>query len=162
MNKIILSALATAVLIVGVSATAACGGSSSDNGGSAKTATPAAGKTTASTPAAGKTTASTPAGNGENGGGNTLTLVAKNTLWDKNELKAKPGEVTIIVDNQDPGIVHNVHVYKGEDNTGEDMGMSDLEAGPSQQTLKLTLEAADYFYVCDAHPATMEGKLDVE
>lgn len=102
-------------------------------------------------------------GDGDGGGdGNVLQLVSRNTLFDKSELRATAGEITIEHDNQDGGILHNVHVYRGTDATGESVGMTELEAGPSQQTLTLTLEAGEYFYVCDAHPATMTGQLIVE
>lgn len=93
---------------------------------------------------------------------NDLKLIGRNTLFDKSKLRAKAGEITITEDNQDGGIVHNVHVYKGKDAKGESMGMTELEAGPVVQTLKLNLQAGQYFYVCDVHPATMSGTLTVE
>jgi plastocyanin len=101
---------------------------------------------------------------GDTGGdtGNRLKLVSKNTLFDKRELRAKAGATTIEHDHEDAGIVHNVHVYKGVDADGEDIGMTELEAGPVTQTLELTLDAGEYFYVCDSHPATMNGRLIVE
>ena len=111
---------------------------------------------------AGGATATQGAATPGSGDGTTLTLIAKNTLWDKSELKAKPGTVTFQMDNQDDGIPHNIHVYKGKDNTGQDMGMTELEAGPVKQTLTLELTAGEYFFVCDVHPATMAGKLEVE
>lgn len=125
-------------------------------------ATPAT--TSAATAAATKPAATATQGAATPGGGEetTLTLIAKDTLWDKTELKAKPGAVTIQVDNQDVGIPHNVHVYKGEDNTGQDLGMTELEAGPIKQALTLQLTAGEHFFVCDVHPATMEGKLEIE
>lgn len=103
-------------------------------------------------------------GNGDDGDGaaSEITLVAKNTLWDKTELEAKAGEITFTVDNQDGGILHNLHIYKGADASGEDVKMTELEAGPVTQTLTVTLEPGSYFFVCDVHPATMEGTLQVE
>lgn len=131
-----------------LTAASACGGGSDDSGDKEPTNTA-------------PTAAATQDGAGD-GEGNALTLVAKNTLWDKTKLGAKPGEVTIEVDNQDGGIVHNVHVYKGKDDTGEDIGMTEIEAGPVMQTFKFTAMAGEYFYVCDAHPATMAGTIEVE
>lgn len=103
-------------------------------------------------------------GDGDDGddAASEITLVGKNTLWDKTELEAKPGEITFTVDNQDGGIVHNIHIYTGTDNTGEDVGETELEAGPVTQTLTVTLEPGTYFFVCDAHPATMAGTIEVE
>jgi plastocyanin len=162
--------LGAAGLAIAASLAAACGGGGSDSSATKPAATTAA--TTAPTKAAAPTSAATSAataqptqasGNDQpSGDGTTLTLVAKNTLFDKSELKASPGAITIIEDNQDDGIPHNVHVYKGKDNKGQDMGMTQLEAGPIKQELKLTVEKGDYFYVCDVHPATMSGKLEVE
>lgn len=115
------------------------------------------------------TAASSPAATADDGssddgddGASTITLVAKNTLWDKTKLEAKVGEITFEVDNQDGGIVHNIHVYKGQDADGEDVGTTELEAGPIVQTLKLDLEPGEYFFVCDAHPATMAGTIEVD
>jgi plastocyanin len=92
----------------------------------------------------------------------TLTLIANNTLFDKSELTARRGTVTIQMDNQDEGIPHNIHVYKGKDNTGPDLGKTDIEAGRVKQTLTLELTAGEYFFVREVHAATMAGKLEVE
>jgi plastocyanin len=93
---------------------------------------------------------------------NVLHLVSKDILFDKQLLRASAGEITIEHDNQDPGIVHNVHVFEGSDMTGESMGLTELEPGLGQQTLTLELEPGEYYYVCDAHIATMSGTLIVE
>jgi len=153
MRRFIGLALGAAVLALIVAAAAGCGGDDDEgNGDGGATATPAARAT------------NTASGGDDNGGDEEgeLRLIAKNTLFDKSELRAEAGEVTIIDDNQDPGIVHNVHVFEGSDASGEDVGMTDLEAGPATQTLTLNLEAGEYFYQCDAHPATMFGTLIVE
>jgi plastocyanin len=42
------------------------------------------------------------------------------------------------------------------------MGKTEFVAGPVKQTLTLTLAAGEYFFVCDVHPPTMSGKLEVE
>jgi plastocyanin len=154
MRRFIALAIGVAVFSLILGAAAACGGGDDEESGNgdAATATP-------------RTTAAADNGDddgGDNGDEGELRLIAKNTLFDKSELRAEAGEVTIIDDNQDPGIVHNVHVFKGSDADGEDMGMTDLEAGPATQTLTLELEADEYFYQCDAHPATMFGTLIVE
>jgi len=91
----------------------------------------------------------------------TLQLVGLNTLFDETELTAPAGRIIIEFDNKDGGIVHNVHVFKGEDAEGEDIGATELEAGPIKQTLELNLEPGAYFYQCDAHIATMSGTLTV-
>lgn len=126
---------------------AACGGSSSPSAAPTQAATAA---TTAA--------ATTPAG----GGSGTITLIAKNTLFDKKELKAPAGSITFAIDNQDSGVVHNLQVFRGSDANGTSMGLTELVAGPVKQTLTLTLAAGTYFFQCDAHPATMAGKLVVQ
>jgi hypothetical protein len=110
-----------------------------------------------------KSSATAATDDGDDGGErpSAITLVAKDTLWDKTKLEAKAGEVTFTVDNQDGGIVHNLHIYTGTDNTGEDMGETELEAGPIKQTLKVTFEPGTSFFVCDSHPATMAGTIEV-
>lgn len=145
------------VIAIAAAASVACGGGS-DTKSPTAAASQAAPTTSATKPAA---TATQGAATPDSGEATTLTLIAKNTPFDKSELKAKPGTVTIEMDNQDDGIPHNLHVYKGKDNTGQDLGKTDLEAGPVKQTLTLELAAREYFFVCDVHPATMAGKLEV-
>jgi len=90
-----------------------------------------------------------------------LELIGLNTLFDKDELEAPAGTITIVFDNQDPGIVHNVSVFEGEEAEGDPIGLTELEVGPLVQELTLELDAGTYFYQCDAHPATMAGILTV-
>jgi plastocyanin len=94
--------------------------------------------------------------------GTTLTLSEKNNLFDKSALKAAPGDVTFVINNQDNGIPHNFHLHKGNDAAGQDVGNTQIEVGPGTQTLKLNLVAGSYYYNCDVHPATAFGKLEVK
>lgn len=156
MKRLTYLALAVAVLTLVAGAASACGGGddNGDDGGNGGA------PTTAASPSNGDN--GDDGDDGEQPADGELTLVARNTLWSTNELRAAPGEITINVDNQDAGIVHNLHVYKGSDANGESIDMTELEAGPVQQTLTFTAEEGEYFYVCDVHPATMEGTLTVE
>ncbi len=153
MNHVRATALLLMLGAALLTAASACGGGGDDGGSQEPTKLPA-------------TAGSSPAATADDGSSDdvasTITLIAKNTLFDKSELRAKAGEITITFDNQDGGIVHNLHVYKGQDATGEDVGATEFEAGPIVQTLKLDLEPGEYFYVCNAHPATQFGKLIVE
>jgi len=99
-----------------------------------------------------------PAGSSET----KLTLTVSDLHFDKAELKASPGKVTIEYDNKDAGVPHNLHVFKGRDATGASLGMTDIATGTTQQTLTLTLEKGDYYYQCDVHPTTTTGQLTVE
>lgn len=157
MNHVRATALLLMLGAALLTAASACGGGGDDGGSQEPTKLPA---TAGSSPAA--TADDGSSDDGDDDGASTITLIAKNTLFDKSELRAKAGEITITFDNQDGGIVHNLHVYKGQDATGEDVGATEFEAGPIVQTLKLDLEPGEYFYACNAHPATQFGKLIVE
>lgn len=120
--------------------------------------TPAAAARTASaTPSAAATAAATPAPGGE-----AITLAGIANEFDKEEIEAPAGRVVIEFDNKDGGVVHNLHVFKGDDADGDSVGETELEAGPITQTLTLELEPGDYFYQCDVHPNTMSGTLTVQ
>jgi plastocyanin len=153
------------VVTAGTVLGAACGGGGGKATPAATAATPAA-KTVAAAastkPAGTPTQAAAATASGDAGQGTTITIIAKDALFDKSELTAKTGDVTIIMDNQDPGVPHNLHVFKGTDSKGQDLGKTEIAAGPVKQTLKLTLAAGDYFLVCDVHPATAHAKLKVE
>lgn len=120
--------------------------------------TPAStGQAPVETPAPAETEApTTPSANGT-----VLQLVGVSNVFEPEELEAPAGTVTIEFDNRDGGVVHNVHVYLGEDARGEDIAATELETGPGTQTLTMDLEPGTYYYVCDAHPTTMSGILTV-
>lgn len=94
--------------------------------------------------------------------GTILELKGVSSTFDVTELSAPAGPIAIRFDNQDSGVIHNVAVYPGDDASEEPLGATELESGPIEQELKLTLESGDYFYQCDAHPTTMKGTLEVE
>lgn len=139
----------------------ACGTDTADNDPTPLTTqpiTPAAPRTVVASPTPEPT--ATPDPNATPSAGTTLTLVAENIAFDQDELTAPAGEITFVVDNRDNSVPHNVRIYKGKDIRGEDMGATDLKNGPSINEVTLTLEAGEYFFVCDAHP-NMKGKLTV-
>jgi plastocyanin len=84
-----------------------------------------------------------------------VTLVADGIRWDTDCLEAPPGDLTLVVDNQDDGVNHNVHLPDAPGSPA-----SDLEMGPSQQELDVTLDAGSYEFICDLHP-NMVGTLAV-
>jgi plastocyanin len=95
------------------------------------------------------------------GDGHEITIAGISSEFDVEEIEAPPGTLTVIFDNRDAGIVHNIHFFKGDDNDGEDIAETELEVGPIEQTLTFEVEPGEYFYQCDAHPTTMSGTLIV-
>ena len=95
------------------------------------------------------------------GGETVLEIAGVGSVFDLEELEAPAGDVRVMFDNQDAGVVHNIHFFAGEDADGESVGESELETGPIVQEVTMTLAAGSYFYQCDAHPTTMKGVLTV-
>ncbi|TAK60307.1 MAG: hypothetical protein EPO22_09425 [Dehalococcoidia bacterium] len=158
--------LGLAVVIGGALLSAACGGGSS----SSRTATPAtpraavtAGATTPSTPrarvTAGATTSTTPAAGGAMA--TQLTVTGKDLKDHPTALQANAGNVSITFDNEDAGIPHNFHLFRGKDASGASVGMTTISPGPNKQTLAENLAPGMYYYQCDVHPTTMHGTLIV-
>jgi plastocyanin len=85
----------------------------------------------------------------------TVTLVADDVRWDTDCLRARPGPLTIEVDNRDDGVNHNVHLPDAPYSPA-----TELEQGPSTQQLEVDLSPGSYEYVCDLH-SNMVGTLTV-
>lgn len=90
----------------------------------------------------------------------TLSIIAKGVAWDKTKLAALAGvPLTLTLDNQDVNIPHNIHFFQGAEPGGESVVATEIQNGPVKETLNFgPLDAGDYYYVCDVHPA-MEGVL---
>lgn len=82
--------------------------------------------------------------------------------FDKTELVAPAGkQFTICFSNRDEGIPHNFAAYVEQG--GEVLGATEIETGPTFQTLTLgPLDPGEYWYQCDVHPTTMTGTLRVQ
>lgn len=107
------------------------------------------------TPAAGTTPSGVPSGN-------TVQIKAQNITFDKTELTAAAGDVTIQFDNTDNAIPHNFAIYKSDSGPTDEIKHTDITPGPVTQTLQVTLEKGTYFYDCQVHPQQMKGKLTVQ
>jgi plastocyanin len=70
----------------------------------------------------------------------------------------KGARVTIEFDNQDPGVPHNVSVYRTPE-AKETIFRGEIITGPAKTkyTFKAPNEAGTYFFRCDVHPTTMTG-----
>jgi len=84
-----------------------------------------------------------------------LTLVAEDLEWDADCLQATAGPIVIVIENDDDGVNHNVHLTDAPGSPA-----TELEAGPVRQELEVTIDAGEYEYVCDLHP-NMVGTLRV-
>ncbi len=93
------------------------------------------------------------------GGGDALppgdvVLTADNIAWDTDELEAPADtDYTIVIDNKDEGVQHNLNIKDTEFKT-------EIETGVSAQVLQINLPAGEYEYICDLHP-NMAGTLTV-
>lgn len=83
-----------------------------------------------------------------------MVITADNIAWDTDSIEAPANQdFTIVVDNKDEGVQHNLDIKDTEFKT-------ELETGVSAQVLRINLPAGDYQYVCDLHP-NMTGTLTV-
>ncbi len=90
-----------------------------------------------------------------------ITIVAKDISFDKTSITAS-GAVTINFSNQDTGVTHNIHFFKGTSASGASVGNTAISAGPVQVMLSLgALASGTYYYQCDVHPSQMKGTLTV-
>ena len=130
----------TLIAAIAVLAFAGCGGDDEEPAGSDSTSTPAA---------------------ASGGGGENLTIAADPSAlkFDKSELQAKAGKVTITMDNPSD-TPHNVMIDGGtNDKPGETVGKGEKSVASAD------LEAGEYTYYCavgDHRAQGMEGKLTVE
>jgi len=130
----------TLIAAIAVLAFAGCGGDDEEPAGSDSTSTPAA---------------------ASGGGGENLTIAADPSAlkFDKSELQAKAGKVTITMDNPSD-TPHNVVIDGGtNDKPGETVGKGEKSVASAD------LEAGEYTYYCavgDHRAQGMEGKLTVE
>ena len=97
------------------------------------------------------------------GGPATLTLISNGLSFDKRSLAVSTGsDVTVVFDNQDPGVLHNFAVYT-DNSTSEVIFQGELFTGPEIREEKFTapLAPGSYFFRCDVHPDTMTGTFSV-
>jgi len=107
------------------------------------------------------TPASTPPPTGTSvpGGSVTLHLTARNISFDQNTITVASGaRVTLLFDNQDNGVPHNVAFYT-DSSAGKSIFVGQLVTGPGNITYTFTAPPTPgtYFFRCDVHPTTMTG-----
>lgn len=92
-------------------------------------------------------------GTGSGGGGEGTTLTAAEFAWDPSTLTVSAGGSIELVNEDDTE--HNLTV--------EEAGIDEDVAGGESITVDLAdVEASSYDFVCEYHPDTMTGTLEVE
>lgn len=105
---------------------------------------------------------------GDTGGGATATvsggtveITAEDLAFDAEVIEAPAGEaftVTLVNNDSEP---HNIAFYVEEG--GEEIAKSEIIGeGETVEVEVPALDAGEYFFVCDVHPAEMTGTLVVE
>ena len=98
------------------------------------------------------------------GGPVEVRIVAKDIKFDKRTITVPAGAfVTVIFDNRDAGVLHNVAFYKSKKAT-EAIYVGETFPGPEVMTSKFTAPstAGSNFFRCDVHPDTMTGTFVVK
>jgi hypothetical protein len=89
----------------------------------------------------------------------------KNVAYQATCLHAPSGAFRINLDNQDPGVPHNLEVFDKDPATNPDANSlfrGDIVTGPALRTYDVpALPAGRYFFHCDVHPDQMQGTLIV-
>jgi plastocyanin len=133
------------VLAAGVLTAAGCGGDDDNGGGSSSS---------------GGTGTESDSSSSGGGGGETLTVTADpggQIAWDKSELSAKAGKVTLKIVNES-SIPHAIEV----EGNGVEEETKTVTGGNAEVTVDL--KAGEYEYYCPVsnHRQTMKGTLTVE
>ncbi len=105
---------------------------------------------------------------GSNAGGGTIAvtdgaveLSAADLAFDANVIQATAGEAFTITFTNNDTAPHNVSVYTEEG--GEEIVLGDvIEGGATVEVEVPSLDAGEYFFVCDIHPNEMTGSVVVE
>ncbi|MDD4567922.1 dehydrogenase, PQQ-dependent, s-GDH family [Methanoculleus chikugoensis] len=95
--------------------------------------------------------------------GATVNIVAQDFAFDTETITVPVGaEVTMVFDNRDQGIPHNVAVYDSS-LRAEQIFVGDIITGPAETTYTFTApsEPGTYYFQCDVHP-DMNGEFIVE
>jgi plastocyanin len=99
------------------------------------------------------------------GGPIDITVVAKNILFDPRTIRAGAGaQVTVTLDNQDAGVLHNITFFNNRNPTGTPLAATETFPGVAERTINFTApsSAGNFAFNCTVHPDTMRGTLQVQ
>ena len=94
-----------------------------------------------------------------------VAIVAQGTLFSLDRIETTAGTtVSVTLDNQDVGVIHNIAFYRSQDSSQPIPGAAtQLQAGPVvQQVSFVAPEPGAYYFRCDVHPTQMSGVLEVK
>jgi plastocyanin len=86
-----------------------------------------------------------------------VQIAANNLAFDTDTLNVPAGEEFVIEFDNQEDVPHNVAIYSGED-LAEAFFQGEVFNGPATRDYEVeALEAGEYFFQCDVHPAQMQG-----
>lgn len=92
----------------------------------------------------------------------TAELIAENNAFNRSTIRVQTGEeVSFIFENKD-NVTHNFAVYETQD-AKQVIFRGDALSGPGTITYTFTApdEPGSYYFQCDYHPSTMNGRFIV-
>ena len=96
-------------------------------------------------------------------GATSVAISAQSLKFSTSTLQAPAGKAfTIVFDNADPGVPHNVAVYQDSSGAGPIL-QGKVVTGPAKIDYQVkALQPGRYFFRCDVHPTLMTGTLVVK
>lgn len=93
--------------------------------------------------------------------GGTVEITADDLAFDANVIQATAGEAFTVTFVNNDTMPHNISFYMEEG--GEEIVVGEvINGGETVEVEVPALDAGEYFFVCDVHPAEMTGSLVVE